>query len=149
MIRSRASRVVEPLLGVVVVALASAPTTWWLVGDLTETTSGGVTYIIAPPNISAGWVRAIGIGSTVIGAVAVAGLLYGSAAGRWDPRWLWVVAMVAGAGMIVGYGWRVLTAGVGGANQGAGLIMLLGGPIVLGLLSAAAVLSFRLLRRPT
>lgn len=140
-------RTAEPLLTIVVLALVSATTTWWLVGDLTEATSGSMTYVLDPPNISAGWVRAIGIGSAVVGGIAVAGSLYGSATGRWDPGWGSVVAMVAGAGIIVGYGWRVLTAGVTGANQGAGLVVLLGVPMVLGLLGTAAVRSFSLSRR--
>ncbi len=131
------------------VALTSAATTWWLVGDLTETTSGSITYAIEPPDISTGWVRAIGIASAVIGGIAVAASLYGSATARWDPGWRWVVAMVAGAGMIVGYGWRVMTAGVAGANQGAGLVVLLGAPIVTGLLATAAVRSYQLLTHQT
>ncbi len=137
--------VVEPLIAVLVVALTSAATTWWLVGDLTVTTSGHITYTIVPPDISPGWGRAIGIGSAVIGGSAVASALYGSAKGRWDPGWRWVMAMVGGAGMILGYGSRVLTAGFSGANLGAGLVVLLGAPIVLGLLGAALVRSCRLL----
>ncbi len=140
---------IEPLIAVLVVALASAATTWWLVGDLSATTSGHITYTIVPPDISPGWGRAIGIGSAVIGGIAVASALYGSAAGRWDPGWRWVMAMIGGAGTILGYGWRVLTAGVSGANQGAGLIILLGAPMVLGLFGSAALRSYRLLTHTT
>lgn len=38
------------------------------------------------------------------------------------------------AGLLVGVGWRVLTAGVIGANIGAGLVIVFGGPVVAGLL---------------
>jgi len=118
--------------------------TWWLVGDLSETTSGRLTYVINAPSVPPGWARAIGIGSVVVYSVAAAATVHASVAGTWDPGWRWVITMVTGAGMIVGYGWRVLTAGVAGANQGAGVIVLLGIPIVLALLSSAAIRSYRL-----
>lgn len=78
----------------------------------------------------------------LVGALA----LYRSASGGWDSRWPLVLILVATAGTGVGYGGRVLTAGVAGANQGAGVMVLLGGPVVVGLLATAAVRSYRILR---
>ena len=129
----------------VIVLLTSAYTAWWLVGDLSETTTGSVTHIVAPRDISNRVARTIGIGSLAVGALAAAGVVTGSAMGRREPGWRLVVAVVVGAGIILGYGWRVMTAGTAGANQGAGLIVLLGAPVVLGLLGMAGIRSFQLL----
>jgi len=136
-----------PLTIATVMAFASTATTFWLVGDLSETANGNLTYVVDPPNIPTGLGSAIGIGSLIVGVVAAVATLHASTKGSWDPGWRWVVTMVAGAGTVTGFSSRVLTAGVAGANQGAGLTVLLGGPTVLGLLGAAAVRSFRLSRR--
>jgi len=133
------------LIGVVVVLLTSASTAWWLVGDLSETTTGSVTHIVAPLDISSSAARAIGIGSLAMGGIAAAGVLFGSAIRRSEPGWRLVVALVVVVGIILGYGWRILTAGTAGANQGAGLIVLVGAPVILGLLATAGIRSFQLL----
>lgn len=138
-------RALALLVLVVVVLLSSIYMSWWLVGDLSETTTGSVTHIVAPPEISSGAARAIGIGCLVIGGTAAAGVLFGSAIRRREPGWRLVVSLVVVVGAIVGYGWRVLTAGTAGANQGAGLIVLVGAPVVLGLLATAGIRSFQLL----
>jgi hypothetical protein len=52
-------------------------------------------------------------------------------------------ALLLVAGMIMAYGYRVMTAGVIGANIGAGIIIMFGTPLVLGLLVSAAVLAKR------
>ncbi|TDC35953.1 hypothetical protein E1211_15025 [Micromonospora sp. 15K316] len=54
---------------------------------------------------------------------------------------------LVGAGILVGFGWQVMTAGGIGANIGAGLIVIFGGPILVALLSTAAVVSWRVKRR--
>jgi hypothetical protein len=138
-------RAMALLVLVVVVLLTSASTAWWLVGDLSETTTGSVTHIVAPPDISSGAALAIGLGSLLIGGIAAASMLFAPAMGRREPGWRLVVALVVVVGIIVGYGWRVLTAGTAGANQGAGLIVLAGVPVVLGLLATAGIRSFQLL----
>ena len=50
------------------------------------------------------------------------------------------------AGFIAGASWRVMTAGVIGANIGAGLVIMLGGPLVLGLVIWALAFSVHLAR---
>jgi hypothetical protein len=54
---------------------------------------------------------------------------------------------VVAAGFIAGAGWRVLSAGVAGANIGAGFVVLLGGPMVLVLLVWAMGFAVYLLSR--
>jgi hypothetical protein len=51
------------------------------------------------------------------------------------------------AGFITGAGWRVMTAGVIGANIGAGLVVLFGSPLVAALLVWAAARSTYLVHR--
>ncbi|UWP80002.1 hypothetical protein [Dactylosporangium fulvum] len=63
-----------------------------------------------------------------------------------DPRWWRVLGPLLAAGVIVGYGWRVMTAGVIGANIGAGLVVLFAGPVVAALLLWSLAYSIRLSR---
>lgn len=50
-----------------------------------------------------------------------------------DPRWWAVLILLVVAGCIVGLGRRALTAGVIGANIGAGLFVFVGSPNVVAL----------------
>jgi hypothetical protein len=59
--------------------------------------------------------------------------------GELDRRRWEVLAPFIPAGVILGVGWRVLTAGVLGVDIGAGLTMLFGAPVVAGLLVRALV----------
>ncbi|NHO83155.1 hypothetical protein [Micromonospora sp. CMU55-4] len=51
---------------------------------------------------------------------------------------------LGGAGVVVGFAWRVLTAGGFGANIGAGLTIIFGGPLLAVPLTAAAVAALQL-----
>jgi hypothetical protein len=53
-----------------------------------------------------------------------------------------VDALLIVAGVIVAGGYRVATAGVIGANIGAGIVILFGTPFVAGLVIAAAVVAY-------
>jgi hypothetical protein len=64
-----------------------------------------------------------------------------------DRRWWEVIGPLVVAGLMVGVGWRVLTAGVVGANIGAGLALMTGGPVVAALLLWALVRALLLVRR--
>ena len=59
--------------------------------------------------------------------------------GELDRRWWEVPAPLMLAGVVVGVGWRVLTAGVLGVDVGAGPTMLFGAPVVAGPLVWALV----------
>jgi uncharacterized membrane protein len=62
-----------------------------------------------------------------------------------DIQWWAMLVPLAAAGFIAGAGWRVMTAGVIGANIGAGFVVFFGGPIVLVLLVWALALAVYLL----
>lgn len=117
-------------------ALAGA----WLVGDLSS--PGAVSdldYALRPLAVPRGVGVAAGVAGVVVLVLAVA--VVRRVPGAWP-----VLACLATAGLLLGGAYRVVTAGVIGANIGAGLAVLLGGPLLLVLLLAAAVLAVR--RRP-
>ncbi len=61
-----------------------------------------------------------------------------------DLRWLAVVLPLLAAAVLLGWGWRVLTAGVIGANIGAGLVVAFGGPLVVAALLWSLIYSEQL-----
>ncbi|MFC6022024.1 hypothetical protein ACFP2T_38405 [Plantactinospora solaniradicis] len=137
------------VLAVAVLVIATPVATWWLVGDRSTVPAGAVPdYAFQPWDVNPGVAHAAGIGSVVAALVAL--LVLGRATGRnrLDPRWWGVFVPLLAAGVTVGFGWRVMTAGVIGANIGAGLMILLGGPVVAALLIGAIAYAIRLsLRR--
>jgi hypothetical protein len=60
-------------------------------------------------------------------------LVRASRRGTFDRRWWQVLVPLVVAGLIVGSGWRVVTAGGAPDNIGAGLVVLFGGPVVVAL----------------
>jgi hypothetical protein len=138
--------------GVVVAAaalvVAFPVATWWLVGDQsTIHVSADADYAFEPFDVSVGAERTAGIGSAALAVAALLTLAWATRRRRFDARWWMVLIPLLAAGLIVGFGWRAMTAGVIGANIGAGLVVLLGGPAVAALLIWAAVYSIRLLHR--
>jgi hypothetical protein len=130
-----------------ILVLAMPVAAWWLVGDQsTVPVSMDPDYAFRPWRIGPMAARAAGIGSVAADGVAAAVLLGVTLRGRLDVRWWAVLVPLLTAGFIAGAGWRVLTAGVIGANIGAGLVVMVGGPIVLGLLIWALVFSVHLSR---
>jgi hypothetical protein len=128
--------------------LAVPVATWWLVGDLsTVPVSAGRDYAFRPWPIGPVVARAAGAGSLVVGAVAVVVLGWAAARRVIDIRWWAVLLPLAVAGFIAGAGWRVLTAGVIGANIGAAFVVFLAGPIVLVLVVWALAFAAYLLSR--
>lgn len=57
------------------------------------------------------------------GAVAAAWLTWASLRHYFDLRWWTVLGPLLAAGIPAGYGWRVLTAQMEGANIGAGCVI--------------------------
>jgi hypothetical protein len=127
--------------------LAVPVATWWLVGDQsTVPLSADPDYFIRPFRISPALERAWGLGSVLM-AIA-AGLLLTCASLRHDLdlRWWSVLGPLLAVGVLIGFGWRVFTAGVIGANIGAGLLTFFVGPIIAALLAWAVFRSVTLLR---
>ena len=130
-----------------ILVLAMPVAAWWLAGDQsTVPTSMDPDYAFRPWRIGPVAARAAGIGSLAAGGAAAAVLIGVTLRRRLDVRWWAVLVPLLAAGYIAGAGWRVMTAGVIGANIGAGLVVLAGGPIVLGLLIWALAFSVHLSR---
>lgn len=76
--------------------------------------------------------------------VAAAWLTWASLRHEFDPRWWSVLGPLLPAGILAGFGWRVLTARMDGANIGAGCVILSVGPAVAALLGWAPTRSLTL-----
>lgn len=128
--------------------LATPVATWWLVGDLSATVPPGTSldYTIRPPAIAPWAERVAGIGALLVTGAALAVLVRGARRRRFDRRWWAALLPAVAAGGLAGLGWRVMTAGTIGANVGAGLTILVGGPVVALLLLWAIGWSAHLLR---
>ncbi|TYB35484.1 hypothetical protein FXF50_23955 [Micromonospora sp. AP08] len=134
-----------------VLILATPVASWGLIGDLTneearQLAAEGVEldYAIRPVSLGPVGDRIVGVLACigVIGALAL--LVRDTYTCRLDSRWWRVLLPLVGAGVVVGFTWRVLTAGGIGANIGAGLIIIFGGPLLAVLLIAAAVAALHL-----
>src|SRR5215469_11876127 len=132
--------------------LAFPVATWWLVGDLsTVAASEHPDFAFRPFDVSGGAERAAGLASALLAAAMLLMLVWFTVRHLFDPRWWTVVVPLMAAGFITGAGWRVMTAGVIGANIGAGFVVMFGTPLVAALLVWAVARSIYLvhrLRRP-
>ncbi|QPP08326.1 hypothetical protein G4Z16_20165 [Streptomyces bathyalis] len=124
--------------GVLVAAVPVA--TWGLMGqdDAQGLPPSQLDHAYEPLAIPAGVQTALGIGALLLAAAALVLLVRAWRRGTFDRRWWQVLGPLMVAGLIVGAGWRVLTAGVVGANIGAGLVVLFGAPVVVALALWAA-----------
>jgi len=126
------------LLSGVVVAITAAGFTAWLVGDLSEIDyGGGLDYMVQPLPISAATMTGLGVVSLAlyVAVTVFLGWSWPSASQRMSlPQWVLLPTTV---GVIVGVGYRVITAGVIGANIGGGLIVLFGVPVCVCLVTIA------------
>ncbi|WP_433433394.1 hypothetical protein [Nonomuraea sp. CA-141351] len=127
--------------------LAAPVVVWWLLGDLSAAAPPGteLDHAVRPPAIDPWAERAAGIAAALVAAGTLALLVRASRRRRFDRRWWAALLPALAAGAIAGAGWRVVTAGTLGANIGAGLTILLGGPLVALLLLWALGWSIRLL----
>jgi len=126
---------VVDLVATLALVLAASVVTWWTVGDLSYTGPSSLgpyrDHLVQPLTISSGAETLIGISSSVVVVAACAVLLRPGSAPRRDRRWLAVLLPLLAAAVFLGWGWRVLTAGVVGANIGGGLLEIVGGPLVV------------------
>jgi hypothetical protein len=130
----------------VLIVLAVPVVTWWLVGDQSTTSSDNADYVLRPPfRFSNRVTRAVGAGALVVTVAAAAVLIVASASHSFDPRWWSVVGPLLLLGILLGVGWRVLTAGVIGANIGAGLFTFVAGPVILAVVGWAIFRTISLL----
>jgi hypothetical protein len=128
--------------------LAFPVATWWLVGDLsTVSASAHPDFAFRPLDVSRGAERAAGLASALLAAVMLLMVVWFSVRHLFDARWWTVLVPLMAAGFITGAGWRVMTAGLIGANIGAGLVVLFGSPLVAALLVWSVARSIHLAHR--
>ncbi|TJZ55712.1 hypothetical protein FCH28_10370 [Streptomyces piniterrae] len=132
-----------------VLAAAVPVATWGLLGrhDHQGVPPSELDHAVEPLDIPAGLEAAIGVVALLLVGACTALLVRASRRGTFDRRWWQVLGPLLVAGLVIGSGWRVLTAGVVGANIGAGLVIMIGGPVVAGLLLWAAGRGLWLARR--
>ncbi|WP_433389717.1 hypothetical protein [Micromonospora sp. KLBMP9576] len=142
-------RLSVPITALVAV-LATPVASWWLVGDLTDDSivagETGVSHVIRPVSLGPVGDPLVGVLACVAVVVGLAWLVRATSKRRLDARWWWVLAPLVAAGVLVGLAGRVLTAGVVDANIGAGLALIVGGPVLLVLLTVAAAAALHLRR---
>ena len=109
-------------------ALAVGPSpvvTWWLVGDLSEDVTSP-DYLVAPPDLAGSTETMIGVIASILVAFGFTSLIVLNRRGRIAGRELQALLPLLAIGLYVGFSARVVTAGVVGANIGAGLLIMLG-----------------------
>ncbi len=138
------------LAGMTGLVLVSAVSAWWRIGDQrTVAADVKADYVVVPPDIPAGVEAAAGIGCLIVLVAATVALGWASLTGRVTPKW-WLVAVPTGcAGYLLAVIERTLTAGVMGANIGAGLAVSIFGPVVVALLLWSLLWALRLCTRPS
>ncbi|MFD9330760.1 hypothetical protein [Streptomyces sp. NPDC060065] len=125
------------LLSAAAVLVAAVPVAaWGLLGQQNsgELPASQLDYAFQPLGVPDGLDTVLGVVALVLAGAGATLLVRASRSGRMDKRWWGVLVPLVMAGLLVGVGWRVLTAGVIGANIGAGLVIIFGGPVVTGLL---------------
>jgi hypothetical protein len=135
-------------LAAVALVVAMPVATWWLVGDLTEpdfkrrlqadgdpAIRAGLDpdYMFRPFDIAPATERAAGVVAVVLVVAAFVVLLLAWRTGRLHVGWWGVLGVLSLVGAGCGWGWRVMTAAVSGANIGGAMVLYLGGPLGLGL----------------
>jgi hypothetical protein len=120
-----------PFLALVTIAVVSPVVTWWLVGDQSEPDRpGGLDYLFRPLPLSRSQQDVIVTTAVALVATALATVLVALRRQRIrlvETRFVVPLVLV---GAYCGLCWRVVTAGVIGANIGGGL-GLLSLPLVL------------------
>ncbi len=129
----------------VLLVLAATAAIWYLVGDQSTTSPENADYVIRPFRLSRQVERTAGIGGSLLAIAAAAVLTWASVRHDFDLRWWFVIGPALGAGALFGFAWRVFTAGVIGANIGAGCLLMFGGPVLVLLLAWAIAATVYLL----
>ncbi len=103
-------------------------------------------FVWQPFDISLETERTVGLVGLAAFAVGILVLL--ATRRTFRRAWWWIIAAPVVAGMTLAWSHRIMTAGVGGANFGAGIVSFLVLPALLVGLSVAASFAYRLLRNP-
>ena len=138
-----------PTVAAAALAAAVPVATWGLLGQQDESglPPSQLDHAVEPLAVPAGLDTAIGLVALLVAGACAALLARASRHGTFEHRRWQVLGPLIFAGLLIGGGWRVLTAGVVGANIGAGLMVMIGGPVVAGLLLWSAGRGLWLTRR--
>jgi hypothetical protein len=143
-----AARVVAGLALTAGLIVAGAVAGWWRIGDISDVPpSENPDYAMTPPDFPPGLEKAAGIAAMVVIVGVLAALMWATVTRRLNGKWWLAVLPAIIAGDLLALAGRVMTAGVIGANIGAGFAVVIFGPIALILAVVAVVLSIRLLGR--
>jgi hypothetical protein len=102
--------------------LATPLAAWFLIGDRSEPL--GRDQMFTPPAIPRALEFGLGLVSAAALTVGVATLMRGGLNRLEERRWKAVFVVLAAGGVFVAYAARVITARVGGANIGGGMLLL-------------------------
>lgn len=125
------------LVGAIGLFLGATVATWHFVGDQSTTAPDKASYVLHPIPISPQIEHAAGIGGIAMTIGAASWLTWAAVQHGYDLRWWLVFGPALAAAMLIGLAWRVMTAGGIDANIGAGILVLIGGPVLLILLAWA------------
>jgi Co/Zn/Cd efflux system component len=127
---------------------ATPPATYFVVGDQSEPGARRyLDYFWTPPSWSTTTVTIVGVTALVVVAASALVIGHGRRSHVITRTTLTIDALLAVAGVFVAWFYRICTAGVGGANIGAGLVILFGTPLLLTLLVSAITIAIRDRRR--
>jgi len=117
--------------------LALPVAAWWLIGDLSE--AGGSDYMFRAPPFAEDHEQLIGMLATLV--LVGCSVLFLSPARRaaLERRDARAAVPLACLGIFLGFAYRVMTAAVGGANIGGGLMFMFGVAFVPSMLLLALV----------
>ncbi|MEU9114341.1 hypothetical protein AB0D04_21775 [Streptomyces sp. NPDC048483] len=138
-----------PALSAAVLVTAVPVATWGLLGqdDYSGLPPAQLDHAVEPLDLPPGLDTALGVAALLLAGGAAALLARATRRGTFARHWWQVLTPLIIAGLLAGYGVRVLTAGVVGANIGAGLMAMAGGPVLAGLALWAAGRGLWLARR--
>jgi hypothetical protein len=110
---------------------------WFAIGDLSFRGRAVDDYVYGPYDVGPESGYFVGASAAVVALAALAVLVILTRQEMVDRRAWAVVTTLATAGALGAAGWRTATAGVGGANIGAGFAVLFVPPLIAGLLVVA------------
>ena len=133
------------VLAFLVMVCATPVAVWWAVGDWSLDASE-LDYAVRPFALSGAAQTAIGVVASLLTTVAGVALWRRGALRR-DRRWFGVLFPLLVIGVLAAVGWRIVTAGVIGANIGAGFVIIFGVPLAAVVIMWAVVRSIWLATR--
>ena len=129
-------------LSVAALVIASPFAAVWLIGDLsTVPVSSGRDYFIRPV-VSSATVRDVGIGCLAVAMICGVRLVRSAPITTRNRRAVWSLGVAILTGLLLAGGYRTVTAGVIGANIGAGIFVLFGLPMCVALVAVSCALAF-------